>query len=122
MTNYLREYLTDNSKKDQLLPANVGLSTGGVDAMITQYNNLLLETTSGMDNAAILKYQLGVFRKTMDTYKKCKNQRIVFIHGKGEGVLRRALIDDLKLRYPLCTYQDASFQQYGFGATMITIH
>lgn len=84
--------------------------------------NELLETTSGMDNAAILKYQLSVFRKTMDTYKKCKNQRIVFIHGKGEGVLRRALIDDLKLRYPLCTYQDASFQQYGFGATMITIH
>ena len=84
--------------------------------------NELLETTAGMDNAAILKYQLSVFRKTMDTYKKCKNQRIVFIHGKGEGVLRRALSDDLKLRYTRCTYQDASFQQYGFGATMITIH
>lgn len=84
--------------------------------------NSLLETTVGMDNAAILKYQLGVFRKTMDTYKKCKSQRLVFIHGKGEGVLRRAVIDELRLRYPLCTYQDASFQQYGFGATMVTIH
>ena len=81
----------------------------------------LLETTVGMDNAAILKYQLGVFRKTMDAYKKCKKQRIVFIHGKGEGVLRKAVIDELRLRYPHCTYQDASFQQYGFGATMVTI-
>ena len=51
MTNYLREYLTDNSKKDQLLPANVGLSTGGVDAMITQYNNLLLERMSYVENS-----------------------------------------------------------------------
>ena len=84
--------------------------------------NELLESTAGMDNAAMLKYQLSVFKKTMDTYKKCKKQRIVFIHGKGEGVLRRALIDDLRLHYPLCTYQDASFQQYGFGATMVTIH
>lgn len=84
--------------------------------------NELLDTTVGMDNTSILKYQLSIFKKTMDTYKKCKKQRIVFIHGKGEGVLRRALIDDLKLHYPLCTYQDASFQQYGFGATMVTIH
>ena len=83
--------------------------------------NELLETTVGMDNAAILKYQLGIFRKVMDTYKKCKKQRIVFIHGKGEGVLRKALLDQLKLYYPLCESQDASFQQYGFGATMITI-
>ena len=36
--------------------------------------NELLETTAGMDNAAILKYQLSVFRKTMDTYKKCKKR------------------------------------------------
>lgn len=84
--------------------------------------NELLESTVGMDNTAMLKYQLSVFKKVMDTYKKCKKQRIVFIHGKGEGVLRRAIIDELKLRYPLCTYQDASFQQYGFGATMVTIH
>ena len=82
----------------------------------------LLESTAGMDNTAMLKYQLSVFKKVMDTYKKCKKQRIVFIHGKGEGVLRRALIDDLRLHYPLCEYQDASFQQYGFGATMVTIH
>lgn len=84
--------------------------------------NELLESTVGMDNTAMLKYQLSVFKKVMDTYKKCKKQRIVFIHGKGEGVLRRAIIDDLRLHYPLCEYQDASFQQYGFGATMVTIH
>lgn len=84
--------------------------------------NNLLDTTAGMDAAAMLKYQLSIFRKVMDTYKKCKKQRIVFIHGKGEGVLRKAVIDQLRLYYPNCEYQDASFQQYGFGATMVTIH
>ena len=40
----------------------------------------------------------------------------------GEGVLRRALINDLTYRYKKYTYQDASFQEYGYGATMVTIN
>lgn len=49
-------------------------------------------------------------------------QKIVFIHGKGEGVLRRALLDELRRKWPACAVQDASFQEYGFGATQVTIH
>jgi ATP-binding cassette subfamily B protein len=39
----------------------------------------------------------------------------------GVGVLRKALLDELRKKYNKCRYQDASFQEYGFGATMITI-
>ena len=81
----------------------------------------LLETSAGMNNAAMLEHQLGVFRQTMQSYRNAKGQKIVFIHGKGEGVLRKAIIDELKLRYAKCDWQDASFQQYGFGATQVTI-
>ncbi len=49
-------------------------------------------------------------------YKNKKGQKIIFIHGKGEGVLRQALIHELNYRYKNCTYQDASFQEYGYGA------
>ena len=84
--------------------------------------NQLVDSTAGMNNADMLRHQLHIFRQTMDSYKHAKGQKIVFIHGKGEGVLRKAIIDDLKLHYPKCEYQDASFQQYGFGATMVTIH
>ena len=45
----------------------------------------------------------------------------MFIHGKGEGVLRRAIINELNYRYKKYTYQDASFQEYGYGATQVTI-
>ena len=48
-------------------------------------------------------------------------RRIVFIHGKGEGVLRNALIKELRTHYKQCRYQDASFREYGYGATMVTI-
>lgn len=81
----------------------------------------LLETSAGMNNAAMLEHQLDIFRQTMQSYKNAKGQKIVFIHGKGEGVLRKAIIDELKLRYAKCDWQDASFQQYGFGATQVTI-
>lgn len=82
----------------------------------------LLDTTAGMSNSEMLNYQLDVFRKTMETYKGKKGQRIVFIHGKGEGVLRNALLKELKTKYPHCTSQDASFREYGFGATLVTMH
>lgn len=81
----------------------------------------LLDDTHGMSNSEILNYQLDKFREVMEQYKKKREQRIVFIHGKGDGVLRKALLDELKRKYPDCRHQDASFQEYGFGATMVTI-
>ena len=82
----------------------------------------ILDTTAGMSAANIKEYQLKVFRETMERHLKEKGRRIVFIHGKGEGVLRNSLLQELKYRYKSCSFQDASFQQYGFGATMVIIH
>ena len=83
--------------------------------------NELLDTTAGMNPFEILNYQLDVVRKTLDENIKNKGQRIVFIHGKGEGVLRNAISQELRRKYPRCLSQDASFQKYGFGATMVII-
>lgn len=83
--------------------------------------NELLDTTAGMSNADILEYQLKKFNDVMKENINNKNVRIVFIHGKGDGVLKTALIKELKKNYPTCYYQDASFQEYGYGATMVKI-
>lgn len=83
--------------------------------------NELLDNTDGMSNGEILNYQLDKFRETIEQYKNKKGQKIVFIHGKGNGVLRKAVLDELKHKYKNYPYQDASFREYGFGATMITI-
>lgn len=82
----------------------------------------LLDTTAGMSNGDIKDYQMQVFRQTMQAHIHEKGRRIIFIHGNGEGVLRKAIADELRRSFKTCEYQDASFQQYGFGATMVTIH
>ena len=82
----------------------------------------LLDTTAGMSKGDIKDYQMQVFRQTMQAHLHEKGRRIVFIHGKGEGILRKAITDELKHSFKTCEYQDGSFQQYGFGATMVTIH
>jgi Mismatch repair ATPase (MutS family) len=81
----------------------------------------LLDDTAGMSNSEIFNYQLDKFREVLEQYKDKREQQIVFIHGKGDGVLRKALLDELRRKYRNFKYQDASFQEYGFGATMITI-
>lgn len=83
--------------------------------------NQLLDNTAGMSNGEMLEYQLDTFRKILSEHRHNKGQRIVFIHGKGEGTLRRAILDELRTKYKEYSYQDASFREYGFGATMVTI-
>ena len=80
-----------------------------------------LDTTAGMNNADILEYQLKKFNDVMKENIKNKNHRIVFIHGKGDGVLKTSLLKELKKNYPTCYSQDASFKEYGYGATMVKI-
>lgn len=82
----------------------------------------LVDTTAGLDSASMLAIQMDKFREVMKANQKNLGHKIVFIHGKGEGVLRKAILDELRRRYPRCAVQDASFQEYGFGATQVTIH
>jgi hypothetical protein len=81
----------------------------------------LLDTMVGLEPRDILEYQIKVFRDTMNAHLKKHGCHIVFIHGKGEGVLRNALLKELRTHYKQCRVQDASFREYGYGATMVTI-
>lgn len=81
----------------------------------------LLDSTAGMDNFAMLQYQLDTVRKTMKSHSRRIGQKIVFIHGKGDGVLRKEVRKLLSKEYASCDVQDASFLKYGFGATEVTV-
>lgn len=107
-SNYTVKQSKPNDKKEDIIEVDLHI-------------NELLDTTNGMSAADIKAYQLKTFHQTMEQHRKDKGRRIVFIHGNGDGVLRKAILDELKRNYKTCTWQDASFQQYGFGATMVTI-
>ena len=81
----------------------------------------LVDSTRGLSNADMLNLQVDKFREVMDANLRNFGQKIVFIHGKGEGVLRQALMKELNHRYKGHDVQDASFQEYGYGATQVTI-
>lgn len=88
-----------------------------VDLHITE----LVDSTRGLSNADMLNLQVDKFREVMDSHLRHPGTKIVFIHGKGEGVLRQALLKELNHRYKGHDVQDASFREYGFGATQVTI-
>lgn len=81
----------------------------------------LVDSTRGLSNADMLNLQIDRFREVMDANLKSHGQKLIFIHGKGEGVLRSAIMKELNHRYKGHDVQDASFREYGFGATQVTI-
>ncbi len=83
--------------------------------------NQLLDTTTGMSNKEMLDYQMSKFREVMNENIKNKNKKIVFIHGKGDGILKTEILKAIRNEYKKAYSQDASFQEYGYGATMVII-
>ena len=83
--------------------------------------NELLDDTRGLSNHEMLKIQLDKFHQVLSENKSNKGMKIVFIHGVGNGTLKQEILKLLKSKYKNLYYQDASFKEYGFGATMIVI-
>lgn len=81
----------------------------------------LVDTTAGLSNADMLNLQIDKFREVMDANLRNHGRKIIFIHGKGEGVLRAAITKELNHRYKGHDVQDALFREYGYGATQVTI-
>jgi hypothetical protein len=118
----MEKRLMEKKSADERGPQPARKRQGDENAIVVDLHaNQLLDTVAGMDAHDILQYQLDVFRKTLNENSKKRGQRIIFIHGKGEGVLRHAIENDLKYKYKQYSHQDASFQEYGYGATEVTI-
>ncbi|GAL71031.1 putative DNA mismatch repair protein [Jejuia pallidilutea] len=74
-----------------------------------------------MTNFDMLNLQLQTAQRQLEFAIKKRIQRIVFIHGVGEGVLREEL-ETLFRRYDNLKYYDANYQKYGLGATEVYIY
>ena len=81
----------------------------------------LLENTRGMENRDMLQHQVSHFERMMKTAERKKVSKIVFIHGVGEGVLKREIHRLIEQFYPNCSAQPADYREYGYGATEIRI-
>lgn len=52
MTRYVRNYLTNNSNRNQLLPANSGIESSGIENQIADYNTLQLQRNNLVANSS----------------------------------------------------------------------
>ena len=81
----------------------------------------LLDDEAGMSDNDKLQHQLDVFRKEMKSAIEANYRRIVFIHGVGSGSLKLKIRSELQNKYKKYQFQDASFKEYGYGATMVLL-
>lgn len=81
----------------------------------------LVKSSRAMTNFDMLNLQLQTAKRQLEFAINKRIQRIVFIHGVGEGILKQEL-DTLFRRYDNIKYYDANFQKYGLGATEVYIY
>lgn len=81
----------------------------------------LVENIAYLTPTEILDIQLARFKVSLETAINSKTKKIIFIHGVGNGKLKQELRKELDKSYPRLRYQDASFREYGYGATMVFI-
>lgn len=110
-------------KKPEKRPRQQPKRTKDEPLVIDLHISELVDTTAGMEPQHMLEIQLKKVEEVMKSLRKPQHvgTKVVFIHGKGEGVLRNAVANYIQRHYPRAAMQDASFQEYGFGATQVTI-
>lgn len=84
-----------------------------IDALVDSYEEL--------SNGEILEIQMARFTTTLEGAIRSKTKRIVFIHGVGNGKLKNEVRKTLERSYPKLRFQDASFKEYGYGATLVLL-
>ena len=81
----------------------------------------LTNSEKGMTKHDKLLLQLSTAKHKIDDAIKNKYSKLIFIHGIGKGVLKNELIK-LFEGYSNIEYYDASYMEYGYGATEIKIY
>ena len=81
----------------------------------------IVDDHKGLSNKEILDIQMSRFITALEGAILSNIRKIVFIHGIGNGKLKFELRKELDKSYPHLKYQDASFKEYGYGATMVML-
>jgi len=110
----------ENPKKKKI-PAQRKKERNAPKMEVDLHINQLIKSSKGMTNHDILNLQLETAKRQLEFVIRKRIQKVVFIHGVGEGVLKEEL-RYLFRRYDNLKYYDAEYQKYGLGATEVYIY
>ena len=82
----------------------------------------VLDDFKGLSNTEMLMAQMQKFHSEIKVAIEKRVSKVVFIHGVGNGTLKNEVRKSLQQDYKKYKFQDASFKEYGFGATMVYIN
>ncbi|GAB3333752.1 DUF2027 domain-containing protein [Hymenobacter humi] len=74
-----------------------------------------------LSNTAILRLQLDAFEDALSRALASNMHEIVFIHGMGNGVLRKEIHRQLSRNKDIKFFEDARKEKFGFGATLVRL-
>ncbi len=105
----IKKSLIENHKIG-LLEAEIDLHISALDP---DYQNL--------EKFEIMQKQVDYFEKTLEDAMIHQYQKLIYIHGIGNGVLKNELRRILR-DYPDIQVKEAAFNRYGYGAIEVHIH
>ena len=98
MARYIRNYLTSETNRYQLLPANSGIENANIGSQITEYNNLLLERNNLVSKSSV------------------KNPLVIEMDAS-LAAMREALVSSIETQLLALEAQIKTQQSYGTQAT-----
>lgn len=109
-------------RKSSVTPGNKNAGLFAETREVDLHIGKLADDVKGMSNSEMLAVQLSKFRTELEKAIKDNVRRIIFIHGVGNGTLKLSLRKQLVEYYSDFSFQDASYEEYGFGATMVILN
>ena len=94
---------------------------GSLQAEVDLHISALNDDYGHLKPHEILDEQMAYFNKTIEDAMRHQYQKVIYIHGIGNGTLKKKLKDELR-GYEEIEVRDASFQHYGYGAIQVVIH
>ena len=107
-------YSRGKINKQQLGEAHVSEKQNR-SVVVDLHADKIIGRTKGMQPATIKAFQLKEFHNVMCQYRKQKGKQIVFIHGKGDGILKNEIRHIVEKQYPGCRWSGAQGENYGLG-------
>ncbi|MGC8864285.1 MAG: DUF2027 domain-containing protein [Bacteroidales bacterium] len=93
---------------------------GHREAVVDLHAEAILEDHRNVPPEELLNLQLAYFTRCMEAAIVDNYYKVIFIHGVGNGVLKKTLVERLR-EYPNVIWQQAPFAKYGMGALEVII-
>ena len=94
--------------------------TGPGEATVDLHIGSLVDNILGLSSHDMFNIQMDYFKKMLDSAIVAEYSKVTFIHGVGNGVLKNAIIEELK-KYKNTENRMASIAKFGVGAIEVDI-